>query len=44
MFYVSGLFGVAWCLAWFSLVTDEPGDHPLISRKELDLILENRQV
>ncbi len=44
MFYVSGLFGVAWCLAWFSLVTDEPRDHPLISRKELELILENRQV
>ena len=42
VFYVSGLFGLAWCLAWFALVTDEPEDHPLISRRELKFILKNR--
>ncbi len=42
VFYVSGMVGLLWCLAWFLLVTDSPEDHPLITRTELGLIVKNR--
>ncbi|CAN7998815.1 unnamed protein product, partial [Ixodes hexagonus] len=42
IFYVFGLFGMLWFLAWCFLVYDTPSDHPRISAEELDFILSNQ--
>lgn len=38
VFYVFGIFGIVWSFFWFILVTDSPGEHPKISREELNYI------
>lgn len=42
IFYVFGLFGMLWFLAWCFLVYDTPQDHPRISGEELNYILANQ--
>ncbi|XP_026495630.2 uncharacterized transporter slc-17.2-like [Vanessa tameamea] len=39
-FYVPGIIGVVWCLAWWVLVYDSPVLHPRISAAEKDYILQ----
>lgn len=34
VFYISGIFGVTWYVAWYFLVYDSPQEHPRISLKE----------
>ncbi|XP_064087532.1 putative inorganic phosphate cotransporter isoform X2 [Macrobrachium nipponense] len=38
VFYVFGIVGLLWSLAWFVLIRDQPEDHPWISSKELSYI------
>ena len=40
VFYLFGIFGILWSVAWFSLVTDYPKDHHKISHAELKHILD----
>eukprot|EP00095_Tigriopus_kingsejongensis_P004809 maker-scaffold182_size278544-snap-gene-1.27 protein:Tk04809 transcript:maker-scaffold182_size278544-snap-gene-1.27-mRNA-1 annotation:"inorganic phosphate cotransporter" len=42
VFYVSGILSGVWCLLWFFLVTDDPGNHHCIPRAELQYIRQNR--
>jgi ACS family sodium-dependent inorganic phosphate cotransporter len=39
VFYLFGLLGLAWWVAWHLLVTDKPEDHPNISEAEIQTIL-----
>ncbi|KAJ8919873.1 hypothetical protein NQ315_006402 [Exocentrus adspersus] len=39
VFYVSGVMGTLWFLAWWALVYDSPVDHPRISDKEKEYIV-----
>ena len=39
VFYLFGLLGLAWWVAWHLLVTDRPEDHPSISEAEIQTIL-----
>jgi ACS family sodium-dependent inorganic phosphate cotransporter len=39
VFYLFGLIGLLWWVAWHFLVIDKPEDHPRISQAELDSIL-----
>jgi ACS family sodium-dependent inorganic phosphate cotransporter len=41
VFYVSGVLGLAWCVAWWLLVFDTPDNHPRISREEKQYLKEN---
>lgn len=34
IFYLSGIFGIAWCILWAAMVYDTPQDHPRISNAE----------
>src|SRR5215510_15458144 len=38
VFYLFGLLGLVWSMAWYLLVTNNPEEHPRISAEELDLI------
>ena len=40
-FYIPGIIGVIWYLAWIFLVFDNPGVHPRISEKEKKYIHES---
>lgn len=40
-FYVCGIIGTAWYVAWFFLVFDSPQQHPRITQKEKDYIVES---
>lgn len=40
-FYLFGLVGVVWFIAWQKLITTIPAEHPRISAEELDLITKN---
>jgi len=42
VFYSISIFSLAWCFLWFALATDLPEQHPRVSPKERQLILENR--
>ncbi len=44
MFYTAGGVCLAWCLAWFFLVTDDPETHPFVSHQELAVIQANRVI
>lgn len=35
VFYITGIIGIVWCLAWWLLVYDTPAQHPYISPGEL---------
>lgn len=37
-FFVCGLLGVAWCLAWRRWFQDDPADHPAVNPAELEII------
>lgn len=39
VFYLFGLLGLVWWVAWHLLVTDKPEDHPCISEAEVQTIL-----
>jgi len=41
VFYVSGVFGLTWCVAWCLLVFDTPDNHPRISSEEKQYLKEN---
>ena len=41
-FYVSGCLGIAWCVFWILLVSDDPKNNRWISQKEKDGIIKNR--
>ncbi|XP_066974650.1 putative inorganic phosphate cotransporter [Macrobrachium rosenbergii] len=41
VFYVFGVVGVLWSVAWFVLIRDQPEKHPWISSKELSYIRSN---
>jgi ACS family sodium-dependent inorganic phosphate cotransporter len=34
VFYVTGVVGLVWSIAWFFLVFDSPAQHPRISEEE----------
>uniref|UniRef100_A0A146KJP9 Sialin n=2 Tax=Lygus hesperus TaxID=30085 RepID=A0A146KJP9_LYGHE len=38
VFYVTGILGLLWTLAWYFLVFDSPGQHPRITKKEKDYL------
>lgn len=40
-FYVCGVIGTVWFIAWYFLVFDSPQQHPRISQKEKDYILDS---
>ncbi|KAF5270551.1 hypothetical protein FQR65_LT05449 [Abscondita terminalis] len=42
VYYFSGILGLVWCFAWFTLVHNTPEQHPRISPLELKFIQENR--
>ena len=42
-FVLLGAIGVLWAVVWFLLFRDEPEDHPALSEKEKQYIIENRQ-
>ncbi|ALC89339.1 hypothetical protein AM500_05735 [Bacillus sp. FJAT-18017] len=35
-FYVFGALGIIWSIVWLKMATDDPKDHPFISKEELD--------
>ena len=37
-FYVFGILGILWSIAWFILIRDNPADNPWISKQELQYI------
>ncbi|XP_066974703.1 putative inorganic phosphate cotransporter [Macrobrachium rosenbergii] len=41
VFYVFGVVGLLWSVAWFVLIRDQPERHPWISSKELSYIRSN---
>ena len=41
VFYVSGVLGLTWCVAWWLLVFDTPDSHPRISHEEKEYLKEN---
>ena len=41
VFYVSGMLGLTWCVAWWLLVFDTPDNHPRISLEEKQYLKEN---
>jgi ACS family sodium-dependent inorganic phosphate cotransporter-like MFS transporter 5 len=41
VFYVSGVAGSAWFMAWWFLVFDSPAKHPRISPEEREYILDS---
>uniref|UniRef100_A0A061QFW8 Sialin n=1 Tax=Cupiennius salei TaxID=6928 RepID=A0A061QFW8_CUPSA len=43
-FYVVGIFGCVWFVAWCLLVTDSPVNHPYITAKELKYITSNQKI
>lgn len=43
VFYLFGAVGLAWCVAWFALVVDDPRRHPGISPQELSLLDSERR-
>lgn len=40
-FYVCGVLGTTWYIAWYFLVFDSPQQHPRISQKEKEQIIES---
>jgi len=42
-FYILGGIGVAFALLWYALFKDKPEEHPLLSAKEKEFIVANRQ-
>jgi ACS family glucarate transporter-like MFS transporter len=42
-FLISGVITFAVALAWWALAADHPLEHPRVSKRELDLILEGRE-
>lgn len=38
VFYVTGSFGILWCVVWWFLAFDTPQDHPRITKQELAFI------
>lgn len=40
-FYVCGIIGTIWYIAWYFMVFDSPQQHPRISQKEKDYIVES---
>ena len=42
VFYVFGSIGLIWCAIWFIVVHETPEIHPTIQRKELEMIIANR--
>ena len=38
VFYVFGVLGIVWFVAWCILITDDPTNHPTISREEKEFI------
>jgi len=43
-FYIFGLLGILWFIAWMYLVYDKPSDHPRISESEREYIERSLQV
>ncbi|KAJ1522211.1 hypothetical protein ONE63_002519 [Megalurothrips usitatus] len=41
VFYVTGSLGVSWCVVWWLLAFDSPGQHPRITPSELRYIQSN---
>jgi len=41
VFYIFGLLGIIWSFFWFRFITDSPADHPKITKKEKDYIMES---
>ncbi|CAF4347837.1 unnamed protein product, partial [Rotaria sordida] len=41
VFYLSGVLGLAWTLAWFYLTAESPSTHPTISDEEATYIQGN---
>ncbi|CAF1558772.1 unnamed protein product [Rotaria sp. Silwood1] len=41
IFYLSGVIGLAWTIAWFYITTESPSTHPTISDEEATYIQEN---
>ena len=44
MFYISGGFGVLWCLTWQFFIGDDPTSQRFISADEKDFILAHRKI
>ncbi|KAK7082063.1 hypothetical protein SK128_021510 [Halocaridina rubra] len=44
VFYIFGGLGILWCLLWFLLHTEKPENHPRISTREKEYILEHCKV
>jgi len=42
-FYILGVIGIGWALAWWMGFRDKPEDHPLLSQTEKDEITQTRQ-
>jgi MFS family permease len=42
VFFVFGLLGIAWSLAWYAWFRDEPADHPSVNDAERQLIEDGR--
>lgn len=40
-FYVCGVIGTAWYIAWYFLAFDTPQQHPRITKKEQDYITDS---
>ena len=41
VFYIFGLLGIIWSFFWLRFITDSPADHPKITTKEKDYIMES---
>lgn len=40
IFYIMGGLGIIWCLAWMFCYTNSPNNHPFISDKEKNFIMD----
>src|SRR5262249_51566848 len=43
VFYLFGLLGLVWSMAWYLLVTNNPEENPRISPEELQLLLQGQR-
>ncbi|KAL7673012.1 hypothetical protein ACOME3_007886 [Neoechinorhynchus agilis] len=44
VFYVSGIFGIMWTIAWALLARSRPEDHHFIPKRELEYICQNKPI
>lgn len=42
VYYITGGASLIWCVIWFLCLTDEPRDHPWISKDEANFIEQHR--